>query len=160
MAVDLELACNSIQALIRANMVPSMVQSAPDMQEYLTSLHDAQCPYVFTWPSDGSWYQKGGGYKADERTLTIFCLVESLAQKDIPTRAVQGVRVLQAMRNLFIIPQNIPLTAIDTTGYQITVASRADNPQTDTGLRADLPYTGAPWFGFSIPLKVRIQWIA
>lgn len=158
MAVDLELACNSVQALIRNNL-GSMIQGAPDMDEYLPALHDALCPYVFTWPSDGAWYQKGGGYKVDERTLTVFCLVESLAQKDIPSRVVQGTRLLQAMRNLFIVPANIPLTAIDATGYQITIASRFDNPQTDTGLRADLPYTGSPWFGFSIPLKVRIQWI-
>jgi hypothetical protein len=160
MADDLELACNSIQALIRANMIDTLIQNAPDMEHYATSLHDAQCPYVFTWPGDGSWYQKGGGFKVDERTLIVFCIVESLAQKDIPTRVIQGTRLLQAMRNLFIVPANISLTDIGVTNYQITVASRSDQPQTDTGLRADLPYSGAPWFGFSIPLKVRIQWIA
>jgi hypothetical protein len=159
MAVDIELACNSIQALIRTNMVPTLIQNAPDMEHYATALHDAQCPYVMTWPSDGSWHQKGHGYKVDERMLTIFCFVESLAQKDIPSRVVQGTRLLQAMRNLFLVPANIDLTNINTTGYQVTIASRFDQPQTDTGLRADLPYTGASWFGFSIPLKVRIQWI-
>lgn len=159
MAVDIELACNSIQALIRTNLAPTHIQLAPDMDAYQTSLHDALCPYVFTWPEEGSWYQKGEGYKIDERNVTVFCLIESLAQKDIPTRTVQGVRALQAMRNLFLIPANIPLTNINTTGYQITVASRDGNPQSDSGLRADLPYSGVPWFGFSIPLKVRIQWI-
>lgn len=158
MADDIELACNKIQALIRTNL-SSLIQNAPDMENYATALHDALCPYVMTWPGEGSWYQKGHGYKVDDRTCTVFCFVESLAQKDIPTRTVQGVRILQAMRNLFVIPSNIPLAQIDTTGYQIYVASASDSPQTDTGLRGDFPYTGMPWFGFSIPLKVRIQWI-
>lgn len=158
MAIDIELACNSIQTLIRTNL-SNLIQNAPDMESYATAMHDALCPYVFTWPEGGSWYQKGAGYKIDERDVTVFCLVESLAQKDIPSRTVQGVRLLQAMRNLFIIPGNIPLTDINTTGYQITVASRDDNPQSDSGLVGNLPYSGIPWFGFSIPLKVRIQWI-
>lgn len=159
MAVDIELACNSVQSLIRTNLAPATIQNAPDMDGYYTALHDALCPYVMTWPEEGSWFQKGGGYKIDERNVTVFCFIESLAQKDIPTRTVQGVRALQAVRNLFIIPSNIPLTEINQTGYQITVASRDDNPQSDSGLRADLPFSGSLWFGFSIPLKLRIQWI-
>ena len=159
MAVDIELACNLVQALIRTNLAPTYIQHAPAMDEYLPALHDALCPYVMTWPGDGSWYQKGLGYKLDERTLTVFCFVESLAQKDIPTRIAQGTRALQAVRNLFVIPANIALDTGVSSGYQITVESKEGTPQTDTGLRADLPFTGAPWFGFSIPLKVRIQWI-
>ena len=158
MAVDIELACNKVQALVRT-LAPTYIQYAPDMEHYATALHDAICPYVFTWPGAGSWSQKGGGYKIDERELTLFCMVESLGQKDIPLRTVQGVRALQAIRNLFIVPANIPLTSIDEYGYQITIESRADSPQSDSGLRSDLPFSGVPWFGFSIPLKVRIQWI-
>lgn len=158
MAVDIELACNLIQGKLRT-LVPQYLLHAPDMEDYLTALHDAVCPYAMTWPSEGSWYQKGGGYKIDERTFTLFVFVESLAQKDIPSRTVQGTRALQAVRNLFIVPANIPLDYGSTTGYQITVESKTDTPQSDSGLRADLPYSGMPWFGFSIPLKVRIQWI-
>lgn len=158
MAIDIELACNQVQALVRT-LAPTYIQNAPDMDGYYTALHDALCPYVMTWPEEGSWAQKGGGYKTDDRNLTLFCFIESLAQKDIPTRTVQGVRALQAIRNLFVVPANIPLAQIDQTGYQIYVASRVDAPQSDSGLRSDLPYSGVPWFGFSIPLQVRIQWI-
>lgn len=158
MAVDIELACNLIQARVRT-LQPQFVAQVPDVEHYFTSLADNLCPYAFTWPSEGSWSQKGGGYKMDERTFTLFVIIESLAQKDIPTRAVQGIRVLQAVRNLFIVPANIPLDDGAVSGYQIYVASRVDSPQSDSGLRADLPYSGAPWFGFSIPLKVRTQWI-
>lgn len=159
MAVDIELACNLIQAKL-ATLQPTYLANVPaDMEHYPTAMDDALCPYAFTWPGAGSWSQKGGGYKTDERTLIVFVIVESLAQKDIPTRTAQGVRALQAVRNLFIVPANIPLDDGTTSGYQITLESKTDTPQSDTGLRADLPFSGKPWFGFSLPLKVRIMWI-
>lgn len=158
MAVDIELACNLVQAKL-ATLAPTYLANVPaDMEHYFTALSDALCPYAFTWPGQGSWYQKGGGNKIDERTLTIFVLVESLAQKDIPTRSAQGARALSAVRNLFITPANIPLDYGNASGYQITVESKEGTPQNDTGLRADLPFSGMPWFGFSIPLRVRILW--
>lgn len=159
MAVDIELACNKIQALVRT-LQPTFIANVPDVEHYPTALADALCPYAFTWPGPGSWYQKGGGYKGDERTFTLFVFIESLHQKDIPTRAVQGIRALQAVRNLFIIPANISLDAGTSSGYQIILESKADTPQSDSGLVANLPFSGVPWFGFSIPLKVRTQWIA
>lgn len=159
MAVDIELACNLIQAKIAAQLRPTYVSNVPDVEQYLTSLEDALCPYVMTWPGPGSWAQKGGGYKFEERTFNVFCFVESLAQKDIPSRTHQGIQILQAMRSLFATAGNIQLDDGVTSGYQITVASRVGNEQTDTGLTASLPFSGSPWFGFSIPLKVRIQWI-
>lgn len=159
MAVSLELACDLIQAKIRDNL-GSLVQNAPDMDGYYTALHDALCPYVQTWPTEGQFYQKGGGYKIIEGTCTVFCFVESLAQKDIPLRTVQGTRIMQAIIDLFSTASNIPLAEIDQTGYQITVASRDDQPQSYSGLRGDFPYSGMPWCGFSIPLNVRIQYIA
>lgn len=158
MAVDIELACNLVQAKLRT-LQPTYLAQVPDMDGYFNALDDSLCPYAFTWPSSGSWAQKGGGYKYDERTLMVFVLIESLKQKDIPTRVVQGTRALQAVRNLFATAGNIELDSGVSSGYQIIVASRVDNPQSDTGLRADLPYTGAPWFGFSMALRVRIQWI-
>ncbi len=158
MAVNLELACNLIQAKIRDNL-GSLIQNAPDLENTLPALHDALCPYVMTWPTEGQFYQKGGGYKVIEGTCTIFCFVESLAQKDIPLRAVQGTRIMRAMINLFATAANIPLAEIDATGYQITVTSKVDSPQSYSGLRGNFPYSGLPWFGFSIPLNVRIQWI-
>lgn len=158
MAVDIELACNLIQAKV-ATLQPQFLANVPDVEHYFTALSDALCPYAFTWPSAGSGSQKGGGYKMDERTFTLFVIIESLAQKDIPTRLAQGIRTLQAVRNLFLTAGNIPLDYGTTSGYQITVESKVGTPQSDSGLRADLPYSGAPWFGFSIDLRVRTQWI-
>lgn len=157
MAVDIELACNMVQAKL-ATLAPTYLANVPvDMEHYFTALSDALCPYAFTWPSSGSWYQKGHGYKTDERQLTVYVLIESLNQKDMPTRTAQGVRALQAVRNLFITPSNIELSPA-SSGYQIVLESKQGTPQTDSGLRADLPFSGIPWFGFSIPLHVRILW--
>lgn len=158
MAVDIELACNLIQAKLRT-LAPTYLVNVPDVDSYFTALEDALCPYAMTWPGAGSWYQKGGGYKADIRDFNVFVFIESLAQKDIPTRTAQGIRVLQAVRNLFIVPSNIPLDSGASSGYQIEVASRQDSPQSDTGLMAGLPFSGVPWFGFTLHLSVRTLWI-
>lgn len=158
MAVDIELACNLVQAKL-ATLQPQFLAQVPlDMEHYPTAMADELCPYAMTWPGDGSWYQKGGGYKVDIRTCTVFVFVESLRQKDMATRTLQGTRVLQAVRNLFIIPANIPLDYGNTSGYQITLESAPGTPHSDTGLRGDFPFTGSPWMGFSIALKVRIMW--
>lgn len=160
MAIDIELACNLIQAKL-ATLQPTYLANVPtDVEHYFTALNDALCPYAFTWPGPGSFSQKGGGYKMDERTFTVFVFIESLVQKDMPTRTAQGIRALQAVRNLFVVPGNIALDTGGTSGYQITIESKTDTPQSDSGLRADLPFSGASWFGFSLPLKVRTQWIA
>lgn len=159
MAIDIELACNLIQAKIRDNLAPTLIQNAPDADAYLPSLHDAQCPYVMTWPGEGSFYQKGGGYKIDQRTFEVFCFVQAQGQQEIPTRTVDGIRILQAMRNLFITAHNIPLADIDVTGYQITVESDSATPHSDTGLIGSLPYGGLVFMGFTLRLNVRTYWI-
>lgn len=155
--VDIELACDLVQNVLRT-LQPTYLANVPDVEHYPTAMDDALCPYAFTWPSEGSWYQKGHGYKTDERALTTFVIIESLAQKDVPTRFTQGVRALQAVRNLFVVPANISLDTGATSGYQITVESGAGSPQSDTGLRSDLPFSGKPWFHFRVNLKVRIMW--
>lgn len=157
MAVDIELACNLIQGKLRT-LVPTYLQHAPDVENYLTSLHDAQCPYAMTWPSEGSFYQKGGGYKVDNRTFSVFVFIEPLGQREIPQRTQQGIQVLQAVRDLFITNANIPLSSIDETGYQIIVASGMDSPHSDTGLTANLPFTGGAWVGFELRLNIHMQW--
>ena len=159
MAVDIELCCSLIQAKLRT-LSPQYLSNVPDVDGYFTALSDALCPYAMTWPGPGSWYQKGGGYKTDIRDFAVYVFVESLAQKDIPTRTQQGIRALQAVRNLFLIPANIPLDSGASTGYQITVESREGNAQSDTGLTAGLPFSGAPWFGFTLRLSVRTMWIS
>lgn len=158
MATGIELACNLVQAKL-ATLAPTYLATVPlTMEQYPRAMDDGLCPYAFTWPSEGSWFQMGHGYKVDDRTLTIFVIIESLAQQDIPTRVQEGVRVLEAVRDLFITPVNIPLDYGNTSGYQITVASKKDTPQSDTGLRSDLPFSNKPWFHFRVPLHVRIGW--
>ncbi len=159
-ANSLELACNLIQAKIATNLQPAYVSQVPlTMERYFTALSDELCPYVQTWPTEGQFYQKGGAYKVIEATCTIFCFVESLQQKDIPTRTLQGTRIMQAMLDLFATASTIPLSSIDATGYQITVQSGPDAPQSYSGLKGNFPYSGMPWCGFSIPLSVHIQYI-
>ena len=154
-AILTELACNLIQAKLRT-LAPTYLQNAPDQGDNITALHDALCPYAMTWPTSGEWWQEGGGYKICEQELTIFVFVESLAQKDMPTRLVEGTRLRDQVMNMFITASAISLAR---GYYQIYVASRYEKHQTDSGLRGNFPYSGMPWFGFSVPLKVRIQWI-
>jgi len=159
-AVDLELACNLIQTKIATALQPTYVATVPLTTEaYLTALEDGLCPYVMTWPGPGSFYQKGGGYKIDDRRFSVFCFVESLAQKTIPLRTHQGIQILQAMRSLFVTASTIPLATIAADGYQITVQSWEGNGHSDTGLTARLPFSGVPWFGFQMFLNVQTQWI-
>ncbi len=158
MATGIELAGNLVQAKLRT-LAPTYISNAPDKDAYPTAMDDALCPYALTWAGPGSWYQKGGGYKVDERTLEVFVFVESLAQKDIPTRTGQGERVLEAVKNLFLIPANIPLDDGTISGYQITLESKPGSPHTDTGLVSEFPFSGKLWFGFNIHLNCRIMWI-
>lgn len=157
MSIDIELACNSIQALLRG-LAPQYLNNVPDVHYYLTALNDAVCPYAFTVPGQGSFYQKGAGYKIDDRTFTTFVYVESVYKKDIPSRTKEGILVLQAVRNLFITAANIPLADI-STGYQITAQSWEGHPHSDSGLAANLMFGGEPWFGFTLSLNVQTQWI-
>lgn len=157
MAIDIELACNLIQAKI-ATLRPQYVANVPDIEHYFTSLDDSLCPYVMTWPGEGSWYQKGGGYKIDQRTYNVYCFVEALTQKDIPARTHQGIQILQAVRNLFIVAANIPLADFSTTNYQITVQSDQNTPHSDSGLIANMPFGNTVYSGFILRLGVRTQW--
>lgn len=157
-AAYIELACNRIQEKLRT-LIPSKLALAPDVDSYLTALDSRLCPYAMTWPGPGEIYQKGGGYKVDNRTFSVFVFTEALGQQSVPQRTQQGIQTLQAVTNLFIINANIPIATIADDGYQIIVASGVDSPHTDTGLTANLPFTGGAWVGFELRLNVHIQWI-
>lgn len=159
MATDLQLAVDLIQAKLRT-LHPTYLSLVPDSEHYPTSLDDSLCPFALTWVEDGSWYQKGAGYKIDDRSFSIFVFIESLAQRDVTTRYPQGLQVLAAVRNLFATASHIQLDDGSVSGFQITATSKTDSPQSDSGLVSNLPFGGKPWFGFTIPLRVRIQWIA
>lgn len=154
MADDIELAINLIQAQNRT-FIPDY---APDLIDYPTAPW-AQTPAVLTWPSDGSWYQKGHGYKTDERTMQVMVYVEPLGLMDIPTRAQIGVQLLQQMRKHYMKPDVISLDTGVTSGYQITIESRSGSPQSDTGLMTNLAFGATNYLGFILRLRVRIMQI-
>lgn len=162
MATDIELATNLIQAVNRQVLTAlgftEVAGKVPDLENYPTGSIN-ETPVILTWPMDGSWWQKGHGYKIDERTFLLICFSESLGQNLIPQRAVQSVRILQALRNQYVTPSTIPLDFGTPSGYQITVASRDDNRQSDGGLVSNLEMGGVPYSGFVIRLLVRTQWI-
>jgi hypothetical protein len=156
MAVDIELAINLIQA---QNLLVSGVLEAPALSAYRTAIDTPNLPYVITWPAEGSFYAKGGAYKADHRIMRVIAFVEPLGQSDLPTRAVEAVQLLQAMRDRWITNSVIPLQ--DPVGgvvYQITAESGPDRPHSDTGLVSNLVFSGRQFHGFEIRLNVRILW--
>lgn len=165
MATDIELAINTLQVVNRSVLtavgipdVGTASGKAPDLQNYPTGA-PAEPPLVLVWPADGSWYQKGHGYKIDDRTFLLICFVEALGQNLIPQRAQLATQLLQAMRNQYVTPTTIELDTGSTSGYQMTVASRDGNPQSDGGIVSNLEIGGNLYAGFTIRLSVRIQWI-
>lgn len=165
MATDLELAINTLQAVNRTVLtavgipdVGTVTGKAPDLSNYPTGA-PAEPPLVLVWPVDGSWYQKGHGYKIDDRTFLLICFVEALGQNLIPQRAQLAVQLLQAMRNQYITPATIALDTGGISGYQMTVSSRDGNPQSDGGIVSNLEIGGNLYAGFTIRLHVRLQWI-
>jgi hypothetical protein len=156
MAVDEELATNLIQAVNRGI---AGVRKAPDLASYPTAIDTSDLPYVLTWLGPGQWYIKGGGYKVDKRTMLLICYIQPLGQNDIPSRAVQAVRLHQTMRATYITASTVPLADPDTnSGYQITVTSGEGTPHSDTGLRSDLQFGGKAYHGFILQVNINILW--
>lgn len=154
MAIDIELATNLIQAV---NQGISGVQLAPSLDKYPTALDTANLPCLLTWPADGAWYAKGGGYKVDHRTFLIVGYIQPLGQSDIPSRAVDAVRLFQTVRARYITAATIPLAdPDDNSGYQITAESGPETRHTDGGLQSDLRFGGTLYHGFIVRLSVRI----
>lgn len=165
MPTDLELAINNLQSVNRTVLtavgipdVGTVAGKAPDLSNYPTGA-PAEPPLVLVWPLDGSWYQKGHGYKIDDRTFILICFVEALGQNLIPQRAQLAVQLLQATRNQYVTPSTIALDTGGTSGYQMMVASRDGNPQSDGGIVSNLEIGGNLYAGFIIRLHVRLQWI-
>src|SRR2546429_67943 len=51
------------------------VVSSPQLSAYPTVVDTAACPYVITWPTQGDWYMKGGGWKVQTRVYTVICFI-------------------------------------------------------------------------------------
>lgn len=160
--LDLELAINKIQAqnrqvLTNLGIAPAR-GLAPDLSGYLPSIETGHLPYLITWVGAGRWNNKGHGWKTDHRTMMIIGFVEPLGQGLIPTRAQEAVQLLQALRSHYITAQNIPLTNVNTDGYQITVESGETIQHTDEGLQSNLEIGGRLYHGFTVSLQTRILW--
>lgn len=165
MAVDIELAINLIQAQnagvtwTKADGSTGRIALCPSLDKYPTNLTTANLPCVITWPADGSWYIKGGGYRVDHRAMRILGFVEPLGQSDIPSRALDATRLLQALRNLWITASTVPIQdPVGGVNYQITAESGPDKPHTDRGLVSDLSFGGTTYHGFEITLNIRTLW--
>lgn len=160
MAVDdiLTNLINDIQAL---NRTTTGVQAAPALNDYPTVIDTADLPLVITWPGAGTWHHKGmgGAQKRQDRSLRVLCFVDPLGQNDIPSRAAEGVVLLQRLINLYLNPDSVPVT--DPTGaepYQITIEEGDSNPHSDSGLVSNLSFAGKSYSGFEIKLRARVLW--
>jgi len=160
-----ELAVNLLQvqnrAVLTAAGIPDVggaTGKAPDWTNYPTGA-PAEPPLVLIWPADGSWYQKGHGYKVDDRTFLLICFTEALGQNLLPQRAQLTGKILSGISEQYVTPSTIALDTGVTSGFQLTVASREGHPQADGGIVSNLEFGGNPYSGFIIRLQVRIQWI-
>lgn len=154
--IDLTLAINKLQALHRSI---SGVRYAPDLSAYPTVLDTANLPAVITWPVDGSWYMKGGGWKVDERTMLVLVYVQPLAQNDIPSNAAASVALLGRLREAYITYANaLQATPDIDSGYQMTLNSGPERPMSDGGIEANLSFGGAAFYGARIRVNVHLQW--
>ena len=157
MSTDLTLAVNRLQALHRD--VPG-IRYAPDLAEYPPNLTTANLPAVLTWPADGQWYLKGGGWRTDERTMLVLLYIAPLGQNDIPSNAAEAVSLLAQLRETHILRQNVPLADPDDNvdAYQITLESSTDRPHGDGGIEPNLAFGGALYYGARLRVNVRLLW--
>lgn len=153
MAVDTTI--NLLQTL---NASIQGVVSSPQMSAYPTVIDTAACPYVITWPTQGDWYMKGGGWKVQTRTYAVLCYVVPIAQDDIPSNLTLSAPLFQRFIDAYVSAANIAQANVPT--YQVTIASREDGTHhTDDGIRSDLRMSGKTWHGFILHVRVREQWL-
>jgi hypothetical protein len=154
---DFTLLINRMQTLHRAI---SGIRYAPPLHQYPTALQTPSLPSVLTWIGPGQFSTKGGGWYWDVRTALVLLYVEPLGQNDIPSRAVEAVRLLAALRETYINVANIPLAypGDNTGGYQLTFESSPETPHTDEGIVPNLSYGGAAYYGARLRVTVTMQW--
>ena len=162
MSDGLELTINAVQARMLAALRADFPRlQAPALSRYPTSLDTAALPMVLAWPAEGSWYLKGDGFAQDERMLMLTGYVAPLGQDDIPSRAVDTIRLLEAVRSLWLTRASIALINPDDNagGYQVTIESSFGNGHSDGGIVSGPVFAGARYEGFVLRVKARIQWV-
>lgn len=161
-ADGLELTINAMQARMLSALQPSFPRLlAPPLATYPTSLLSASLPMLLTWPSDGQWFLKGDGFAQDSRELLITAYVAPLGQDDIPSRAVDTIRLLEAARSLWLTRNSIQLIDPDSNpgGYQVTVESAFGQGHSDGGIVSGPVFGGARYEGFVLHVRATIRWV-
>ena len=143
---------NAINLLQTLHSGVSGVTRAPQLAQYPTVIDTADLPYVITWPGEGQFAIKGGGYKVIHRTYRVIAFVEPLGQNDIPSRAVTAVTLLSNLIDAYITASNV---ALSDGPVQLTIESSDTNRHRDGGLVSNLSFSGKPYHGFEIRLNVR-----
>ncbi len=162
MADGLELTINAMQARMLSALRPSFPRlQAPALERYPTSLDTAALPLLLTWPADGSWYLKGDGFGEDTRTMTVTGFIAPIGQDDIPSRALDTIRMLEALINLWLTRRSIALIDPDSNagGYQATVESAPGLGHSDGGVMTGPMFGGVRYEGFVLRVRTRIQWV-
>ena len=145
---------DTMNALQTLNATVSGVK-APQVANYPTAIDTATMPFAMTWPGDGEAWQKGDGYCQAIYTMRVIVYLDPVAQNDIPVHAVDGARILQQFRNIYINRNNTPVQA----SPQITIMSGPDGSHIrDNGIGPFLSFGGRGWFGFEMTIPVRAQW--
>ena len=160
MTTGIELAINAMQAYHRTLISASPRLLAPDLASYPTSLQTASLPMILVWPADGAWYLKGDGFGMDERTMLVTVYVAPVAQDDIPSRAMESVRLLEPLKNLWLTRAGVGIVnpGDNAGGYQVTIESSFGNGHSDGGLTSGPTFAGVAYTGFVVRLKARISW--
>lgn len=159
MATGIELVINTLQALHLAQLQAAWpTLKSPPMDRYPTVLDTPNLPLLLAWPADGSWYVKGDGYAQDLRTIRVTGYVMPEAQNDIPSRAVQTVRLLEALRELYTSRTARQLIDPESNaqGLQATIESAEQAPLSDTGVSVAPVFEGVKYSGFVVNLRVRL----
>lgn len=132
--------------------------TAPSVDKYPTVIDTPSLPFAMTWPSSGEAWQKGHGYDQANRTYRVIVYLQAVSQDDVPSRTVNGARLLQQFINLYVNPINTPQAA--PPPYQLTIKSGPDGPHiTDGGLVASLSFGGRTFIGFELSVSVQQMWI-
>lgn len=152
-------AINAIQAKLATVSITSTnsklkVQlKAPEVSKYPTGMTTAQLPLALTWPGPSTFDFEGigGGKRRFMQGVTTIVYMQPLGQNDIPSRADEALLMLDAVRNILL-----DTTAVLDGTYQVTLAQSLERPHRDSGLRGDLQFGGAVYFGFTVDLTLRI----
>lgn len=132
--------------------------NAPQVADYPTSLDTQNLPFILTWPAEGDFWLKGGGWRQMDMTYRVIGYVQALGQDDFPSRTLAGVAALNKLINVYVNVANVALVT-PPPPYQLTIASAPDGARHHhTGLDATPTWGGKQYVGFEIQVRIRAEW--